>query len=115
MQLNSLIFSYSVMPTIDLNIQQQIRDHSIKMPLLAQHYINQQYMGRLMLFTDGSKDPEAQEAVQVYITKLNIMKKVNIFCHSFLKVKAIYYIDSLHRVKYFKPLFLEVLMIMAYR
>ncbi len=24
------------------------------------------------------------------------MKKVNIFCHSFLKVKPIYYIDSLH-------------------
>ncbi len=27
--------------------------------------------------------------------KLNIMKKVNIFCHSFQKVKPIYYIDSL--------------------
>ncbi len=24
------------------------------------------------------------------------MKKVNIFCHSFQKVKTIYYIDSLH-------------------
>ncbi len=35
--------------------------------------------------------------------------KVNIFCHSFQKVKPIYYIDSLHRVKYFKPLFLEFL------
>ncbi len=43
------------------------------------------------------------------------MKKVNIFCYSFQKVKPIYYIDSLHRVKYFKPLFLEILMIMAYR
>ncbi len=46
------------------------------------------------------------------------MKKVNIFCHSFQKVKPIYYIYiyiySLHRVKYFKPLFLEML-IMAYR
>ncbi len=29
-------------------------------------------------------------------TKLNIMKKVNIFCHSFQKVKPIYYIDLLH-------------------
>ncbi len=29
-------------------------------------------------------------------TKLNITKKVNIFCHSFQKVKPIYYIDSLH-------------------
>ncbi len=27
----------------------------------------------------------------------------------------LYYIDSLHRVKYFKPLFLEIVMIMAYR
>ncbi len=27
------------------------------------------------------------------------MKKANIFCHSFQKVKPIYYIDSLHRVK----------------
>ncbi len=48
-----------------------------------------------------------------YISKnLNIMKKVNIFCHSFQKVKPIYNIDSLHRVKYFKPLFLEILMIL---
>ncbi len=46
---------------------------------------------------------------------INIMKKVNVFCHSFHNVKPIYYIDSLHRVKYFKPLFLEFLMIMAYR
>ncbi len=36
------------------------------------------------------------------------MKKVNIYCHSFQKVKHIYYIDSLHIVKYFKPLFLEI-------
>ncbi len=42
------------------------------------------------------------------------MKKVNIFCHSFQKVKPICYIDSLHIVKYFKPLLLEILMIMAY-
>ncbi len=28
--------------------------------------------------------------------KMNILKKVNIFCHSFQKVKPIYYIDSLH-------------------
>ncbi len=41
------------------------------------------------------------------------MKRVNIFCHSFQKVKPIFYIDSLHRVKYFKPLFLEIFMIMA--
>ncbi len=53
---------------------------------------------------------------QRYIKKkVNIMKKVNIFCHSFQKVKPIYYIDLLHRVKYFKPLFLEILIIMAYR
>ncbi len=51
-----------------------------------------------------------------YISKkLNIMKKVNVFCHSFQNVKPIYYIDLLHRVKYFKFLFLEFLMIMAYR
>ncbi len=36
------------------------------------------------------------------------MKKVKIFCHSFQKVKPIYYIDSLHIVKYLKPLFLEI-------
>ncbi len=40
------------------------------------------------------------------------MKKDNIFCHSFQKVKPIYYIDSLHRVKYIKPLFVEILMIL---
>ncbi len=43
------------------------------------------------------------------------MKKVNIFGHSFQKVKPIYYIDSIHRVKYFKPLFIDILKIMAYR
>ncbi len=43
------------------------------------------------------------------------MKKVNIFRPSFQKVKPIYYIDSLQRVKYFKPLFLDILMIMAYK
>ncbi len=43
------------------------------------------------------------------------MKKVKHFCHSFQKVKPIYYIESLHRVKYFKSLFLEILMIMAYK
>ncbi len=32
---------------------------------------------------------------------VKIMEKVNIFCHSFQKVNPIYYIDSLHRVKYF--------------
>ncbi len=37
-----------------------------------------------------------------YISKnLNIMKKFNIFCHSFQKVKPIYEI-----VKYFEPLFI---------
>ncbi len=46
---------------------------------------------------------------------VNIMKKVNIFCHSFQKVKPILYRFITHRVKYFKPLFLEILMIMAYR
>ncbi len=42
-------------------------------------------------------------------------EKSQYFFHSFQKVRPIYYIDSLHRVKYFKPLFLEILMIMAYR
>ncbi len=32
---------------------------------------------------------------QVHLKKLNIMKNVNILCHSFQKVKSIYYIDSL--------------------
>ncbi len=41
------------------------------------------------------------------------MKKVNIFVTNFRKWNS--YIDSLHRVKYFKPLFIDILMIMAYR
>ncbi len=53
--------------------------------------------------------------ILAYTGTKKIMKNVNIFCHSFQKVKPIYYIDSLNRVKYFKPLFLEILMIMAYR
>ncbi len=31
-----------------------------------------------------------------------MMKKVNIFCHSFQKVKPIYYIDSLHMSEIFQ-------------
>ncbi len=34
------------------------------------------------------------------------MKKVNIFCHSFQKAKRIY--NSLDRMKYVKPLFIEI-------
>ncbi len=49
------------------------------------------------------------------IKKLEYHEKGLFFCHSFHNVKPIYYIDSLHRVKYFMPLFLEILMIMAYR
>ncbi len=48
------------------------------------------------------------------IKKLNIMKKVN-FLSLISESETMYYIDSLHiRGKYFKPLFLEMLMIMAY-
>ncbi len=47
--------------------------------------------------------------------KLDYHEKCQYFCHSFQKVKPIYYIDSLHRVKYYKPLVLDILMIMAYR
>ena len=44
-----------------------------------------------------------------YVSKnWNIMKKLNVFGHWFQKLKPIYYIDSLHRVKYFKPLFLAI-------
>ncbi len=42
------------------------------------------------------------------------MKKVNILL-SLISESETYYIDSLHRVKYFKPLFLETLMIMTSR
>ncbi len=34
--------------------------------------------------------------IQVHNSFLNIMKQVNIFCHSFQKVKPINYVDSLH-------------------
>ncbi len=47
-----------------------------------------------------------------YILKLLYHKKVNKYFHSFQKVKPMYYIDLLHKVKYFKPLFLEIFMIM---
>ncbi len=52
-----------------------------------------------------------------YISKnYNIMKKVDIFCPSFQKVKPIYYIDSLHIEWNISSLyFLKFLMIMAYR
>ncbi len=55
-----------------------------------------------------------KKSIHVHQKKKNIMKKVT-FDHSFLKMKPIYYIDSLHKVKYFKPLFLVISMIMAYR
>ncbi len=42
------------------------------------------------------------------------MKKVNIFCHE-SETHILYTVDSSHRVKYFKPLFIEIFIIMAYR
>ncbi len=50
--------------------------------------------------------------LQVHLKKCEYHEKGQYFCHSFQKVKPIYYIDSLHIVKYFKPLFLGILMIM---
>ncbi len=52
--------------------------------------------------------------IQVHLKKYIISWKRAIFCHSFQKLKPIYRFIT-HRVKYFKPLFLEILMIMAYR
>jgi len=47
---------------------------------------------------------------------LNIMKKVNIFLSLISESEThILYRFITHRVKYFKPLFLEILMIMTYR
>ncbi len=44
------------------------------------------------------------------------MKKVNIFLSLISESEThILYVFIIHRVKYFKPLFLEILMIMAYR
>ena len=42
------------------------------------------------------------------------MEKLIYLDNSIKKVKLIYYIDSLHTVKYFKVLFLLILVIMAY-
>ncbi len=47
--------------------------------------------------------------LQVNLKKNEYREKGKYFCHSFQKVKSIYYIDSLHRVKYCKPLFLNFL------
>ncbi len=45
--------------------------------------------------------------IQVHLKEIEYHEKSQYFCHSFQKVKPIYYIDSLHRVKYFKPYFLK--------
>ncbi len=48
--------------------------------------------------------------------KLNIVKKVNIFLSLISESETnILYRFITHRVKYFMPLFLEILMIVAYR
>ncbi len=47
--------------------------------------------------------------ILVHLKKIEYNEKGQFFCHSFQKVKPIFYIDSLHIIKYFKPLFLEIL------
>ncbi len=54
--------------------------------------------------------------IQVHQKKLNIVKKVNIFLSLISESETnILYRFITHRVKYFKPLYLEILMIVAYR
>ncbi len=52
---------------------------------------------------------------KVHLKKIEYHEKGQYFLSLISERKSIYYIDSLHRVKYFKPLVLEILMIMAYR
>ncbi len=53
---------------------------------------------------------------QVHKKKFEYHEKGQFFLSLISESETIYYIDSLHiRGKYFKPLFLEILMIMAYR
>ncbi len=47
------------------------------------------------------------------LKKLNIMKNINIFCQG--SETHILYRFITHRVQYFNSLFLDILMIMAYR
>ncbi len=63
------------------------------------HFIPNKHSKR---YTNIPENDTVGPKLQVHLKiKLNIIKKVNIFCHSFLKVKPIYYIDSLHRVTFF--------------
>ncbi len=51
----------------------------------------------------------------VHLKKLEYHEKGHYFLSLISKSETHIFINSLHRVKYFKPLFLEMLMIMAYR
>ncbi len=51
---------------------------------------------------------------QVHLKEIEYHEKGQYFL-SLISESETHMLDSLHRVKYFKPLFLEMLMIMAYR
>ncbi len=67
---------------------------SVRMRVLSESFMSLAFLSgssvyvQLFLFNCIEKD--------LHLKKCNIIKKVNIFCHSFQKVKPIYYIDSLH-------------------
>ncbi len=70
------------LPSIDLNIQQELKDKSEQLPIwrLVQNYCDQQFSDSLFIFTDGSKDPGtgcAGAAIYIPMTESCIKKRVS--------------------------------------
>lgn len=69
------------MPNVDLNIQQEINGKSQQIPVwhVVQNYFEINFQGLVILYTDGSKDPQSGLAgAAVYIPRFDhyIKKRV---------------------------------------
>lgn len=70
------------LPTVDLSIQQEIKDQSKQLPVwyIVRNYIERHFQDSVFLFTDGSKDPKtgyAGAAVYIPMNDSYIKKRVS--------------------------------------
>lgn len=70
------------MPNVDPKIQQELKEKSGKHPIwhIVQNYFDQHFSDSVVIFTDGSKDPDtgcAGAAVYIPVSGTHIKKRVS--------------------------------------
>ncbi len=87
------------LPSIDLNIQQELEDKSEQLPVwcIVQNYFDQHFSDSVFIFRDGSKDPGTGCAGSaVYIPRLShiLRKEYQTICR-YTPYTTVYYITLL--------------------